>query len=95
MGILEALSYGIPCIITEGTTLGETVTQGDAGWCAQTNVSDIARNIQKAIEERSLWPVKSENARRIIEEQFSWNKIARETVESYSALVSKSREQSS
>ena len=31
MGILEAMSYGIPVLITEGTTLGEYVKEYNGG----------------------------------------------------------------
>ncbi len=83
MGILEALSYGVPCVVTEGTNLGDIIREYDAGWIADTNAESIAEAIQKAITEREVWSLKSENAIRLIEENFEWDKVARDTVEIY------------
>ena len=43
MGILEALSYGVPCLVTRGTNLGEIIEQYDAGWVAETNAEYVGR----------------------------------------------------
>lgn len=87
MGILEALSYGLPCLITEGTTLGEYIKEYDAGWVAETNAQSVYQRIIDVIEGRKFFQEKSQNARRLIEEKFSWEKIARETVEKYKEFI--------
>ena len=86
MGILEALSYGIPCIVTEGTAIGDYINDYDAGWVAKTNDEDIAVKIKQAIEEKDKWIEKGKNARRLIEEKFSWNKIGKETIDMYKKI---------
>ncbi len=88
MGILEAMSYGLPCLITEGTTLGETVANGDAGWVAKTTAEDIASKLTEAIQATDA-PQKAANARALAESKFSWTAIAKETVEKYGALLRK------
>ncbi len=75
MGILEALSYGIPCLVTTGTTLGTLVEKYDAGWCAETSVEDIAQKIEEAIQDVTNWKSKSNNARNLIKIEFEWNKV--------------------
>ncbi len=87
MGILEAMSYGIPCIITKGTSLGEITKEYDAGWVADVTVDSIAETIIKAINDKELLKQKSSNARRLIEEHFSWNTIAKSTIEKYVTLL--------
>ena len=87
MGILEALSYGIPCLVTEGTNLGELVRQYDAGWVANTDVDSISSAIRQAVCERHLWKNKSMNARRLIDECFGWESIARKTIEEYKKIM--------
>ncbi len=87
MGILEALSYGLPCIVTEGTTLAGKINEKDAGWGVETTASAIANAIKKAIEEREKWTVKSQNARDFIKSEFSWEVIAQKTVEEYRGLI--------
>lgn len=87
MGILEALSYGIPCLITTGTNLGDFVKEYDAGWVAQTEAEAIASEMIKAVEQRGLWLKKAQGARRLIMENFDWSIIAKETIEEYQKYI--------
>lgn len=87
MGILEALSYGIPCLVTKGTGLGDLIQKYDAGWVAETNAEDIARVLTVAIQEKALYPQKGANARRLVEENFSWSNVAKSTIEKYGEII--------
>ena len=87
MGILETLSYGVPCLVTRGTTLGELIKTRNAGWMAETNAESIAENIKKAIEDRITWQEKSQNAIELIKDEFLWDKIAVDTVEKYQEII--------
>ncbi len=86
MGILEALSYGIPCLITEGTTLGEMVEKADAGWKTETTSYDIAIAIRKVILQRDKWKEKGKNARKFVERMFNWDVIAKDTIKMYQKI---------
>lgn len=88
MGILEAMSYGIPCLITEGTSLAERVEKFDAGWNAGRLNDDIANAIKKLFEECDSLSTKSKNARLLISREFAWSIIARNTLEQYKKLLS-------
>ncbi len=87
MGILEAMSYGIPCIITEGTTLGPLFRKSNCGWVAETNAKSIADTIMRALNEKERYAQYGSNARQIIAEQFQWEKIAKEAIASYKNLL--------
>lgn len=89
LGILEALSYGLPCLITEGTTLGETVLSSNSGWVCKTSADDIAVTIKKAVENKKFWKEKSNNARNLIKADFSWEIISQKTIECYTSLLRK------
>ena len=92
LGILEALSYGVPCIVTEGTNLAGFIKDNDAGWTADTEADSIAEAIVKAVEERELLPVKSVNAVKAVKENFGWDIIARDTIEKYKKLIGNDNE---
>lgn len=83
MGILEALGYGLPCLISRGTCLGEITEKYDAGWVAETNANSIAEKMRQAVRERDKWKAKAKNARRLVEENFAWDKVAAKTVGYY------------
>jgi len=86
LGILEALSYGLPCLATEGTNLGNQIRQSNSGWEAKTNAEDIAKMMERAVLERDTWKDKSDNAIAYIKENFQWSKIAENTIDSYKEI---------
>ncbi len=83
MGILEALSYGLPCLISKGTCLGEITERYDAGWVAENNADSIVEKMMQAVTERKQLEAKSRNARQLVVENFVWDKVAERTVECY------------
>jgi glycosyltransferase involved in cell wall biosynthesis len=87
MGILEAMSYGLPCLVTRGTSLGELIEKYDAGWVCETNSESIANCIMRCIQEKELFKIKGQNVRRLIKENFTWEKVARETIDKYKELI--------
>lgn len=87
MGILEAMSYGLPCIVTTGTTLGEKIKEYDAGWVAQVSAQSIADCIKKAIEEKDELLNKSKNAIKLTMKDFSWENITVSVLEQYKKIL--------
>ena len=87
LGILEALSYGIPCLVTEGTTLGERIEAAGAGWASRTDSASIAAALRQAVEDRARWDAIGRNARTLAERDFAWDAIARSTVDAYQKLL--------
>lgn len=87
MGILEALSYGLPCLITTGTTLGDFVQDYSAGWVAETDAQSVFEKLVFVIKEQHSFTQKAENARRLVKDHFSWDKSAEDTVGNYLRIV--------
>ena len=48
MGVLEALSCGVPCLLTPGTNMAEVVKKAKAGWVCDFSVESIANCIHQA-----------------------------------------------
>lgn len=86
MGILEALSYGLPCLVTEGTTVGDVIECCDAGWNSATDARAISNWLKASVAERKQYCVKSANAIACVGQHFSWKAIAEETVKEYLKL---------
>ena len=87
MGILEAMSYGLPCLVTEGTTLSDFVEKNNAGWSCATDATEIARTIERAIQQKDRFAEKSNNAREAVCRNFSWDIVASKTVETYMQII--------
>ncbi len=86
MGILEALSYGLPCIVTEGTTLKELIDTSSAGFGAETNADSIAQKIKEFLLVKDLLLI-SDNAAKCIEENYTWDKISKDSIDNYLKII--------
>ncbi len=87
MSILEALSYGKPCLITEQTNMSDIILNNNAGWVCDLSIDDIAATIQQAYNDiRENKEQLSQNAKNAVL-PFDWNQIARLSIEQYSLFV--------
>lgn len=82
MGMIEALSYGLPCIATVGTNLSSEIGEYDAGWPAENTVDSVADAFKTMIAQYDDMNKKSENARRL-SRIFSWDAIAEKSHDEY------------
>ena len=87
MGILEALSYGVPCLATEGTNLTKEISKYDAGWVCETDSHSIALSILNAISDVDDFKNKSIHAKKLIEDNFEWDKISHSAIVKYNDLL--------
>lgn len=89
LGILESMSYGLPNLVTEGTTLGSLIRDTKSGWMAETSSYQIAKILEKSVLDRKNWPIYGNNGRNIAIEMFSWDKIAEDTIDAYKEIINK------
>lgn len=86
MGLIEALSYRLPCIVTTGTNMREAVEKYNAGWGCDTTVEGLANAFKKMLEERDLFAEKSDNAYHLAA-QYDWSEIAKRSHGIYEKIV--------
>ncbi len=87
MGLLEALAHGLPVIVTEGTGFSHIVSEEQCGFGCKTTEEDISLAIKQAIIDRDGYQTLSENARRLIEDNFEEKKVAEQSVMTYRNLL--------
>lgn len=87
MAILEALSFGLPVLITDGTNLNEIIEEGQAGWTCHSSIDDVARMIRSAVECDDCSEI-SKNARNL-SLKYTWNEVSKMTISEYSKLLTK------
>lgn len=79
MGLLEACSFGLPCIVTPGTNMADDVQREKAGWiCGQSAESINAALLNAAGCDKEEMRALSLGSKRIAA-RYSWNSIARDT----------------
>ena len=87
LGVLEALSYGLPCLLTEGTSLAQAVSDTGAGRNAGSTVDGIAEALAQFVRDRDRLPQLSANAL-ALSQAYSWDAAARRAIDAYRALLS-------
>mgnify|MGYP002521281711 CR=1 FL=1 len=89
MGVLEALAYGIPCALTEGTTLAAFVRDHGAGFASETTTEGVARMFEEIVRRKDELPEMPRRAKDMAMKCFSWDRVAEGTVEKYKELIAK------
>lgn len=87
MGILEAMSYGLPCLVTEGTTLASIIDDNECGITSNTDCRSIASALKKAIENKVLFFEYSNNAMRVALNSFSWSIVSKGILTNYKRVI--------
>lgn len=87
MAVIEAMSYGIPCILTKGTNMVDKLVEYDAGWEADLSIYSIADTIIEAINSKDKLLIKGSNARKLVVENYDWKIIALKTIEQYRKII--------
>ena len=86
--VIEALALGVPCLVTEMTSMDRYVEEYNAGWALPSlNPKEIAQYFmtsEKAYEAGELKTL-GNNAKKLALEAFDWNIIAEQTFVMYAA----------
>ncbi|MBD5220300.1 MAG: glycosyltransferase [Bacteroidales bacterium] len=87
MSILEALSFGLPCIVTPETNMAEIVTKNNCGWSTSLTVESLQQTILKAVNQYSSdWENLTKNAI-MTSRKFNWDEIAEKSLISYESVI--------
>lgn len=81
MAVLEALSYGVPCLLTPGTNMSSDVMNSYAGWETLCDAETIARDIERAIAELKVNYKKIHQAAYNLSKNYDWKLIAKQSIE--------------
>lgn len=78
--ILEALSFGNPSLVTNGTNMADEIEDNLLGWKTGDNPSEIAHSIMNAIEEYKKEPREYiKRCKQYVMENYTWDVIARKS----------------
>lgn len=80
MGVLEALTYGVPCILTPGTNMSEDIVCASAGWETPFDAKLIADTIKKASSELNSNGLEIKMNAYKYSKNFDWSEIAKRSI---------------
>lgn len=86
MGLIEALSYGLPCAVTTGTFMGDDVKEAKAGWVSDVTEEGVGSMLVDICSQRDSFGCLGENARTLAK-KYDWDGIAQETHEAYQKVI--------
>lgn len=86
MGLIEALSYGLPCLVTVGTNMAEEVSKANAGWTADNNVESIKKALSLMLSQRDSFEIKGNNAI-ALSRNYNWDVLAQVAHAKYKQLL--------
>ncbi len=85
--VIEAISYGIPVIVTPGTNIADVVKKFDLGFTSELDSEAIFNCIKKAFESKKDFSDISRNEIKYSGEHFDWEKITDVALDKYSSLT--------
>jgi len=86
MGLIEALSYKLPALVTEGTNMSEEIEKYGAGWASDTSVDGIVKSLRKLMSERFEMKDKGEKAIQL-STNYNWEIIAKNSYQIYKNVL--------
>lgn len=82
MSMLEALSYGLPCLATDGSNMKGEVDCAKAGWTSDNSAEGIAASISEICENKSELIERGRNGLEL-SRMYEWKQIAHRTHDEY------------
>lgn len=86
MGIIEALSIGLPCVVTYGTYLGEYIKDNKCGMACNFDSKEVFDSIKKLVENSDLRNTMSDNAYIDSNKDFAWENVIKKTINEYKKI---------
>ncbi len=84
MAVLEALAYGLPCLLTPVTNVADEVADAGAGWQVEPTPEGIAAGLRQVLHaEDDALRQAGAAARQLAAENYCWDKTAARCVEAY------------
>lgn len=85
MALIEALSYGIPALVTKGSNMKKEIEAYDAGWTAENNIESVSIALIKMLKDYNDH-YKNNNAINL-SKNYSWNKIAEKSHKEFMKII--------
>lgn len=86
MGVIEALAYGVPCLVTKGTNMADDIKEYDAGWTCDTSEEKLLEAIKQMLSKKIELSELGKNAREL-SNKYSWEKIVEKTHHEFERII--------
>jgi glycosyltransferase involved in cell wall biosynthesis len=90
IAVAEAMAAGVPVVISDQVHIWPAIEQAQAGWISSCQVPDLTHQLRLALQNSDDRRQRGENANAYAAQHYSWDAIAKQTIESYHQLLSHS-----
>jgi glycosyltransferase involved in cell wall biosynthesis len=87
VAVLEALAVGVPVLVTPGVALASVVAENRLGYVAPMDRDAIASKFQDFFNNRQEAKAMGQNARQLVQQEYTWNSIAARLTRVYSRAI--------
>ena len=87
LAVVEAMSMGVPVVISERVGLHREVAAYDAGVVTPLDAREIARSLGRLLDDRELRRRLGENGKRLVRDRYQWSSVGRQLVELYESIL--------
>jgi glycosyltransferase involved in cell wall biosynthesis len=91
IAVAEALSAGLPVVITPGIQIATEIAAADAGLVVPGEVKPLADAIAQILGSPQLRHKLSQNGRKLAASRYNWSKISQDLALAYQEIVGRSR----
>lgn len=81
--IIEAISYGIPVIVTPGTNMQDVVKEHRLGFICKMDCEDIFKSIKECYESKDTFEEITKRSIEYAKNEYDWEYIARKSIDEY------------
>lgn len=87
MAVVEAMAINLPVIITKGVGISGEIEKAGAGIVVEKDEKQLAEAVLKILNNSDLAKKMGENGRKLVEAEFSSEKVARKFIEEYNKIL--------
>lgn len=91
LGLIEAMSLGLPAIATPGTTMTDLILKEKLGFVTKNTPRRVGETIIEAYDKKNLFRTMSERSIFYIDRHYSWDNLATETLKNYKKITERYR----
>ncbi|MBI4993484.1 glycosyltransferase [Candidatus Wolfebacteria bacterium] len=89
MSVIEAMIMRLPVVVTKGVGVGIFINKSRAGIVVDKNEDDLSEAIVLILKNKNLGKEMGERGKKMIEEEFSQEMVAKKFLKEYSVLIKK------
>ncbi len=91
IAVVEAMTCGLPVIISNKVNIWREVSDGGAGIVTDCNSHQVAEAIARLLDDRNLREEMGKRGKRLVEGRYTWPKVAKQMIEVYEQILENHR----